>query len=206
VGPLPSFARYVLNALPVAAAIAALGTSHDWIAWAIAGAALLGSIVAYYFVRNRYHHHLTEGTPKFVKFYKEWYARGGHHSIYCDDLAWLDAAENEPIVDQLKSNGARAQVWIAEDTSPRVAQLKSAGVQVSVVPSIAEIHVPMSLHEHEDSKDLIIRAKARYGRDGRDAGRRTIDFIEARDPYLIALSSEFFRFCRHVADMEDPTS
>lgn len=196
---MPEPLKYILSALPVAAAIAALGTSRGWLAWAIAAAALLAVLVLRYVLQHRQYHRLTEGTGKFVSFYKNWYARGGWHFIYCDDLAWLDDDENEPIVRQLKTDGSRAHIWIRDASSPRVEEFRSAGVQVGAVPEFAEIHVPMSLHKHDDARQLILRAKSGYGR---KTGRQTIDFIETTDRYLVALADEFFRFCEHMTGVQ----
>lgn len=187
--------RYIFNALPVVAAAAALAATRGWIAWVVAAVALCFTALIVYLLEGRHSHRLTEGSDRFAKFYANWYARNGSHYVYCDDLAWLEGNENRAIIDQLRSVGSRAHVWVRDDTSPRATELRSAGVGISKIPNIAEIHVPMSLHVSDGEKRLIIRAKAGYRR---QSPRQTISFIETGDKYLATLAHEFFRFCEHV--------
>ena len=188
--------KYFINALPVVAAAVALAATTSWVGWTIAGCALIATCALLYFLEGHHAHRLTEGTEKFISFYRSWYARKGTHLIFCDDLAWLEGAENDPIVEQLRRAGSHVHVWVRDDSSPRARELRDAGVQVARIPLIAEIHVPMSLHKHDGDEQLIIREKGGYRR---QSPRQTIRFIETSDRHTTKLADEFFRFCDHFA-------
>ncbi len=185
----------VLQAVATAAAIAGLSITSSGTKgvafWAIGGVLVFLQLGVHYITIGRFRHHLEEGTPKFGKFFQQWYSCSGTHFIYCDDLEWLEPVEHAMIVDQLKRNASGVEVWIRRDDSPRVAELRADGVNVRVVPDVARLHVSLSLHVDGGARRLIVRGKTEHRRDG----KKRIEFVQTDEANLVALAREFFALC-----------
>jgi hypothetical protein len=193
-------ALLLFQAVATAATIAGVNSKvldpHTAAPWIVAGALILLQLGIYYLLVGRHRHRLTEETAKFARHFQRWYARDGEHLIYCDDLRWLEATDCAVVVDQLKKQPERTQIWLRDDSSPRCHELRSAGVAVRQVPDSAQLHVALSLHVDGDSRELMVRGKPRVNRQG----RRVIKFVDTRERNLVALAYEFFHLCALCGD------
>ncbi len=105
------------------------------------------------------------GSKKYVKFFSAWYARPGAHTIYCDNLRWLDEPFAEPIRNAIMHRGDQTHVYV-RDTSGRAAQqLRNSGVTLHVIPERVQVHAKISVVSDDGFQQMIIRTEAE--KDGR---------------------------------------
>lgn len=194
------FGIYAIQILTTAGAITGLlrdATQGKFTGWLIALLAVLvlTQVVLHFLARPRARYSLTERTSKFTKFFTNWYSRNGRHSIFCDDLEWLEATEHAPIVGAMMRRGRAIEVFVRDDTSPVCARLRGAGVAIYDIPVDTITRTSMSLHSLDGTQTLIIRAKNESRRD-----RNRISFIETRRKTYVSPVSDLFRVLRATQD------
>lgn len=190
----------ICNAATIAGVILTLLTAKWWI---LAGIALVATFIAQLMLyresaRDTLHEFANERGPAFVKFFAEWYARNGHHDIYCKDLDWLDRPELEPIVAVLIRRSSQVSIFLREEGASVCQRLREAGVQLYLVPEVARSEMKMSLRSDNDDKELIIRRKS--------PGSTTVRFIRSDDQYRLGLAEDLFTLyrIRPSTSMSDP--
>jgi hypothetical protein len=138
---------------------------------------------------------LKEGSRKFIRFFSGWYRRQGEVSIYCNDLAWLEGAVNEPILNELKekAGAGRLEVFIRKVTGPALLALLDAGAETYLIPDEIKLRIRMSVRENDGAIRVIIRTKRLNG----SASDDDVAIVRSTtDPYWCALALETFALCR----------
>jgi hypothetical protein len=99
-------------------------------------------------------------TEEMASFFRKWYGQSGRHTVFCDDLDWMEGPVNAPIAEALRHQGAKATVCLRELSSDTVDRLRRSGVRVCHTATAIETHTKFSIREEDDQAEMIVRVKS----------------------------------------------
>lgn len=139
------------------------------------------------------HRSLKANSDAFSAYYSKWYAQEGYIHIICSDTEWLEHERMRPIVDQIRTKGQRAHLYLRDVSGPITQSLVLHGVQVFETPADAAVNLKMSVIVNDNYSEAIIRHK-RVSDRGRRFERNV--FKETSDEYLLAFAIDFLQSIR----------
>lgn len=136
------------------------------------------------------------GSEDEAKFFASWYSEPGVHSIFCDDLDWMEGQVGSRICAALCATagqkGSKVRVFVRQPNQSVADQLHQAGVELRDVPDHVTSQARFSLRSYEEEEWMIIRHSS--------GDRKRTVFIESQDQYLRVLARDFFASCNLVVE------
>jgi hypothetical protein len=123
-----------------------------------------------------------DDSKELAEFFTHWYQRKGNHTVFCDDLDWMDGVDNASIRSALKARGANATVCLRSSGGSVARGLAESGVVLKTIPEALTTHAKFSIFQSDGLTEMIIRIKApNYDR---------IRFRRTRDDIFIKLAQD----------------
>jgi hypothetical protein len=98
-------------------------------------------------------------SEELASFFRKWYSRTGTHTVFCDDLDWMEGPVNAPIAEALREQGAQATVCLRKVSGDAVDRFQASGVHVYQTAPAIRTHTKFSIREEDDQAQMIVRVK-----------------------------------------------
>lgn len=125
----------------------------------LAGGALLVGYLYVEFSRSAATHDFLEGSPRLVRFFTRWYQRPGQHTVFCDDLDWMDDVDSAPILRALRDKGSAATVCVRQCSGRPFSELEQAGATMLQIPDSVDTRTKLSINVQDGIAHMIVRVK-----------------------------------------------
>ena len=187
---LPERSLEILNGVLFAATLvgALTGFVSEFPWWAATLTAAAFVIVYLVVAFSRYYsvYVFREDSSELCSFFTEWYKRPGEHTIFCDNLEWMDGPKNATIRAALGAHGDAATVCLRRCAGPAFDELHNAGVNMRKIHDHVEMRSKISIKHDDGLSQMLVRIKGQ--REGDD---QKVRFRRFSDGFSTKMAREF---------------
>jgi hypothetical protein len=128
-----------------------------------------------------------EDSAELCKFFTEWYAHSGEHTIFCDNLEWMAGPANATARDALAARGDSATVCLRRCSGDVYEELRRAGVNMRKIHDHVQMRAKISIKHDDGFGQMIVRIKGND--DDKVRFRRFSDSFSTKMAYEFLINS-----------------
>jgi Ca2+/Na+ antiporter len=190
---LPARSLEILNAVLFGATlIAALTGFVHHLPWWAAVLITVAFVCIYVIVSfSRYYsiYSFREDSAELSKFFTDWYKRQGDHTIFCDNLDWMDGPSNATVRAALIAHGEGVTVCLRRCSGPVFEELRTAGVQMRRIHDHVNMRAKISIKQDDGFGQMIVRIKSRNDNGDKVVFRRFSDYFSTTMAHELVINS-----------------